>query len=369
MSHIRYSRQTVLPQIGNDGQNKISQARILCIGAGGLGSPALLYLAAAGVGTLGVIDDDEVSISNLQRQILFSSNEVGQNKATSARKRLAELNSDIRIEAHHERLTATNAEALFSKYEIIIDGSDNFSTKYLANDTCVKLGLPLVYGSVLRFEGQLSVFDALRGPCYRCLFPAPPKTSVPNCAEAGVLGATAGMIGSAQALEALKLVLNHPELPPLIGRLAVLDGAQTRWSTFALAKKSDCPVCSLPPSKIRLNDSSANCSIHPEQEITVEELLRNVHSDAAPRILDVREPEEFSPGFISGAENWPLSKLKEGFLPPPSPDGKATVIYCRSGIRSLTALQILVAAGFHSPISHLRGGYLAWHGPTSTLRS
>ncbi len=367
MGSTRYSRQTVLAQVSSEGQSKISSARVLCIGAGGLGSPALLYLAAAGVGTLGIVDDDEISVSNLQRQILFSSSEVGVLKTVSAQKRLFELNPDIRIETYPERLVAGNVEGIFSKYEIIIDCSDNFSTKFLVNDACVKLGLPMIYGSVLRFEGQIAVFDARRGPCYRCLFPNPPKTAVPNCDEVGVLGAFAGLVGSAQALEALKCILGHPDLPPLVGRLAVLDGAQASWSTFALAKKPDCSVCSLPPHKICLVDLSIERPHDRELDILPEALLLNCLSDPSLRIIDVREPSEFARGFISGAENWPFSKLQEGILPETSPQNKATVIYCQSGIRSQSALQIFLAAGFQR-ISHLRGGYSDWLGPTSTLR-
>ncbi|MEW6470570.1 MAG: HesA/MoeB/ThiF family protein, partial [Bacteroidota bacterium] len=255
----RYARQTVLPEVGQEGQEKLKTTSVLCVGAGGLGSPALLYLAAAGIGRIGLVDDDITDISNLQRQVLFREENQGAPKVKAAAVALASLNSECSIEPHHERLTAINAERLVTGYDIIIDGTDNFGSKFLINDACVKYGKPLVYGSILGFEAQVSLFWAVHGPCYRCLYSKPPSNHIPNCAEAGVIGAIAGIAGTVQALEAIKIALGltwckEKNLEPLLGKLWMLDARSMETKTLKLHKRNQCPVCTCDPDDIVLED-------------------------------------------------------------------------------------------------------------------
>lgn len=357
----RYLRQIALPEIGHEGQLKLSKASVLCVGAGGLGSPALLYLCAAGVGRLGVIDDDCVSLSNLQRQVLFNSAELGRNKSECASEHLLALNPEVKIEYYPLRLTANNARDLFSGYDVIIDGTDNFTTKYLINDTCVALGKPLVYGSVLQFEGRVSVFNMAGGPCYRCLYPVEPTSTIPNCAEAGVLGAVAGLVGSLQALEVIKLIVKHPALKPLAGRLTLIDAAAMEFSTFKVKKLDNCPTCSH-PDRIILHDSSINCSTTLD-DLSAPELDQYLRSSDPPHLIDIREEEELfiEPNhdavMIPQAAHLPFSKLRAGILPERT--DRPIVLYCHAGVRSRIALSILRQAGFIN-IRHLRGGFVEW---------
>jgi molybdopterin/thiamine biosynthesis adenylyltransferase len=261
----RYARQIILPEIGQEGQERLRQASVLCIGAGGLGAPVLLYLAAAGIGRIGIVDDDVVDITNLQRQVLFREQDKGELKTQAAKHALMALNSDISIVDFTERFCAANAENLFDSFDIVIDGTDNFASKFLINDACVKFSKPLIYASILGFEAQVSVFSALHGPCYRCLYPAPPSDHIPNCAEAGVMGALAGIAGSVQALEAIKILLGYDwcvakGLQSLLGRLWMLDARTMESRVLALSKNPSCPVCSISPSEIAIHEHQASCS-------------------------------------------------------------------------------------------------------------
>ena len=355
----RYSRQTVLPEIGNDGQLALAHARILVVGAGGLGSPSLLYLAAAGVGLktangyLGIIDDDIVDLSNLQRQILFTEADEGKSKVDTAASHLHALNNDCDIRIFNTRLTAENVLEIFNQFDIIVDGSDNFDTKYLVNDAAVKLGLPIVYGSILGFEGQASVFWAQHGPCYRCLYPEPPVTHVPNCAEAGTLGGIAGMVGSIQAVEACKLALGSAhctaqDLEPLIGRLFLADARNWETRSLNIQKRSDCPVCSISPKDIQMPDTSApTCTSKTPPDMTLNDLQGLFESGIPFTLLDVREPHEWEAGHLEGALHIPLGRL----LGTPETLGELNrsepvVIYCQHGIRSLNAMRHLREQGF-----------------------
>jgi len=359
----RYNRQVILPDIGRDGQEKLRAARVLCIGAGGLGSPAALYLAAAGVGTLGLLDDDAVDLSNLQRQILFSSGDAGQPKARAGQQRLQALNPLIRVNCHPIRLCAANAEAILRDYDLVLDGSDNFATKFLLNDCAVKLGMPLVYGSILGFDGQMAVFWADEGPCYRCMLPQPPSGYVPNCAEAGVIGAVAGVIGCMQALEAIKLIVAGPDwrqrrLRPLVGKLCLLGTHHWQLTQIEIPKNPACPCCSLPRAQIRLHDEAvAACALDPVHELSAAE----VATLAAPQLLDVRSAEEFARGHLEGALNQPLDRLGgeepiDGLDP-----ARDCVVYCQSGARSRRAIAELQRRGF-SRLYNLQGGLALWNG-------
>jgi adenylyltransferase/sulfurtransferase len=299
VSGERYSRQIALPGIGIEGQRRLRGGSVLVIGAGGLGSPALLYLAAAGVGRIGVIDDDLVALSNLQRQVLFAVADLGKNKALAARARLRELNPGVEIEAYPERLDAARAVDLFPRYDVVIDGCDDFETKLLASDAGRKFGVPVVHGSVLRFDGQVAVFSDGEGPCLRCLFPEPPAHETP-CAEAGVLGAVTGWVGSVQALEAIKLLLRSPELPPIEGKLAILDGVALSLRTVGIPKREGCATCSVPREAVRLVPAREPASPSLE-EISAEELARLLRNGSPLRLVDVREAEETRAGAIEGA--------------------------------------------------------------------
>lgn len=359
----RYSRHLIMPEIGRAGQEKLKQARVLCIGAGGLGSPLALYLAAAGVGHLGLVDADVVDLSNLQRQILHRSEDVGRSKVQSAKEKLLALNPDIEIELHGSMITPDNALELLSAYDIIADGSDNFATRYLVNDACVLLGKPNVHASIFRFEGQASVFDATRGPCYRCLYGTPPEAGeVPNCAEGGVLGVLPGLMGVVQATEVIKLIIGLGE--PLIGRMLSYDALQMRTREFQLLRDPDCPACGARRSIRDLSahrEAAASCALAAVPEITAQELQqwleRSDYAGGTPLLLDVREQAEWDSCRIDGARHIPLAQLPErlGELDPASD----IVVYCLMGARSRRAVAQLRDAGFKT-VRSLNGGIRAW---------
>jgi molybdopterin/thiamine biosynthesis adenylyltransferase/rhodanese-related sulfurtransferase len=358
---LRYSRHITLPEVGLDGQERLKRARVLCIGAGGLGSPAVLYLAAAGVGTLGLVDFDEVDVSNLQRQIIHGTSDVGRLKLDSARDRVADINPHVRTEAHPTALTAANAIELVSAYDVILDGTDNFPTRYLVNDACVMAGRPNAYGSIFRFEGQASVFAAPGGPCYRCLHPEPPPPDlIPSCAEGGVLGVLPGIIGTIQATEAIKLILGVGE--PLVGRFLIYDALRMRFRELKLSRDPDCPVCGRNPRIRELQPYEQAC--HPAQaemkglgDMSAVELKSRMDAGNPPTVVDVREPHEFRICRIPGAILIPLGELasRTGELDPAS----EIVLQCRSGARSARAVALLRDRGF-GRARNLAGGILAW---------
>jgi len=358
---LRYSRHLTLPDVGLEGQAKLCDARVLLIGAGGLGSPAALYLAAAGVGTLGLVDFDLVDRSNLQRQILHGTSGIGSAKTESARARLRDINPHVQLATFAERLTSANALTILRDFDIVVDGSDNFPTRYLVNDACVLLGKPDVYGSVFRFDGQVSVFYAKQGPCYRCLYAEPPPPDlVPSCAEGGVLGVLPGIIGSLQALEAIKLILGFGE--PLIGRLLLFDGRRMQFRELALEKDPECPVCGIHPTVTSLIDYEAFCGevgrgTGNGVEISAQELQRERGSKPDLVLLDVREPREAQIARIEGARLIPLRELPRRLAELP---GHAEIVtHCHHGQRSLQAREILKGAGFAN-VRSLAGGIDAW---------
>ncbi len=351
----RYSRHLIIPEVGIEGQEKLKAASVLLVGMGGLGSPAALYLAAAGVGRLGLVDFDTVDDTNLQRQVIHGTPDVGRAKLDSAREKIAAINPHVRVDSHDVRLHSANALAILRDYDLVVDGTDNFPTRYLVNDACVLLGKPNVYGSVFRFEGQASVFDAARGPCYRCLFPEPPPPgSVPSCAEAGVLGILPGIIGTIQTNEALKLILGIGQ--PLIGRLVLFDALATRFREVRFGKDPRCPACGDHPTLGGLIDYDAFCSSGAVEvpEITPRELAGRL---GACTLLDVREPFELEIARLPGARHIPLGELADrvGELD----RGLDIVVFCRSGVRSATAVRLLLGAGFPRA-RNLAGGILAW---------
>jgi sulfur-carrier protein adenylyltransferase/sulfurtransferase len=360
---LRYSRHLTLPDVGLEGQTKLGAARVLLVGAGGLGSPAALYLAAAGVGTLGIVDSDVVDRSNLQRQILHGTASIGMAKTDSARERLHDINPHVSVKVFPQRLTSANGLAVIRDFDIVVDGSDNFPTRYLVNDACVLLGKPDVYGSIFQFDGQVSVFDASRGPCYRCLFAEPPPPDlVPSCAEGGVLGVLPGIIGSLQALEAIKLIvgLGHP----LIGRLLLFDGRRAQFRELALEKDRDCPVCGPNPTVTRLIDYEAFCGVRETGngkretvEISPQELYRERGRKPNLVLIDVREPREVEIAHIGGARHIPLRELPSRLSEIPGHGEIVTM--CHHGQRSQKAREILVGAGF-SNVRSLAGGIDAW---------
>jgi len=360
---LRYSRHLTLPDVGLQGQSKLRDTRVLLVGAGGLGSPAALYLAAAGVGTLGIVDFDLVDRSNLQRQILHGTSDIGQAKIDSARARLGDINPHVQVETFGEHLTSANALEILGKFDIVVDGSDNFPTRYLVNDACVLLGKPDIYGSVFRFDGQVSVFATKQGPCYRCLYAEPPPPDlVPSCAEGGVLGVLPGIIGSLQALEAIKLIVGFGQ--PLIGRLLLFDGRRMQFRELALAKDPDCPVCGTHPTVKELIDYEAFCGAGdggPEGadgvEITPKDLQRERSRKPDLLLVDVREPREAEIASIEGARLIPLRELPRRLSELPS--HAEIVTHCHHGQRSLKAREILVGAGFHN-VRSLAGGIDAW---------
>ena len=358
---LRYSRHLLLPEVGVEGQRRLKAARVLCVGAGGLGSPAILNLAAAGVGTIGLVDFDVVDLTNLQRQIVHATADVGRPKTTSAEARVVALNPGVRVEAHDLRLTSENALDLVARYDIVLDGSDNFPTRYLVNDACALSGRPYVYGSIFRFEGQASVFDASSGPCYRCLHPEPPPPGlVPSCAEGGVLGVLPGIIGSIQALETIKLIVGAGT--SLVGRLLLFDALRLGFRELELRKDPDCPVCGTHPTVRELIDYEAFCGVGSEPQLSGSEVAATSLKDAigaagAPELVDVREVGEWEIARIPGARLIPLGELP-GRLAELDPR-RPIVTYCHRGVRSMRALEILRAAGFQD-VRSLAGGIDAW---------
>ena len=359
---LRYSRHLLLPEVGVSGQRKLKAARVLTVGAGGLGSPLSLYLAAAGVGTIGIVDFDVVDLTNLQRQIVHGTSTLGRSKLDSAEERLTDLNPNVRIERHETRLTSQNALEILGEYDIVVDGTDNFPTRYLVNDACVLLGKPNVYGSIFRFEGQASLFYAAQGPCYRCLYSEPPPPGlVPSCAEGGVLGVLPGIIGSIQALETIKWIIGAGS--SLLGRLLLFDALKLRFRELELRKDPACPICGTNPSIHELIDYEAFCGIGAEPaydgpEITAEELRQEMRAKAGDLVLiDVREPHEWDIVHIEGARLIPLSQLPERLA---ELDGHAEIVtHCHHGARSMKALEILKGAGF-GKVRSLAGGIDAW---------
>ena len=361
---LRYSRHLIMPEVGMEGQLKLKQAKVLLIGAGGLGSPLALYLAAAGVGRLGLVDFDVVDFTNLQRQILHGTSDVGRSKLDSAAETLYEVNPYVELVRHETRLTSENALELFRDYDVIADGTDNFATRYLVNDACVFSGKPNVYGSIFRFEGQASVFATEAGPCYRCLYPEPPPPGlVPSCAEGGVLGVLPGIVGAIQALEVIKLIVGKGE--PLIGRLLLFDALGLRFREVRLRKNPDCPVCGLHPTLRHLIDYDEFCGIRGQEaepvrsvpEITPVQLKQMIDAGAPFKLVDVREPHEYEICRIPGAVLIPLGDLPARMNELDSAD--EIVVHCRSGVRSGRAVEFLMQAGFRR-IHNLQGGILAW---------
>jgi len=364
---IRYARHFVLPNVGPEGQRRLKAAKVLLVGAGGLGSPAALYLAAAGVGTLGIVDADLVDLSNLQRQVLHGIHQLGQRKVTSARSRLWELNPNVEVIPHATRLTSANALELLAPFDLVVDGSDNFPTRYLVNDACVLLGKPYVFGAVDRWEGHASVFGFPGGPCYRCLFREPPPPGlVPSCAEAGVLGVLPGIIGSIQAAEALKIILGEGET--LSGRLLIFDALGMSFREVRLRRNPDCAVCGDHPTQTELVDYDLFCGVEadgvpvgrdPLPQLTPKEADAALGEDPSPLLLDVREPHEWEIGNLGsrGAILIPYAQLRDrvGELPRDRP----IVVYCHVGVRSALVAETLRSLGF-SDVANLRGGYLAW---------
>jgi molybdopterin/thiamine biosynthesis adenylyltransferase/rhodanese-related sulfurtransferase len=363
----RYSRHLILPEVNVDGQRRIKAARVLCIGAGGLGSPAALYLAAAGIGTLGLVDADRVDASNLQRQILYGTDDIGKPKLEKARARLGELNPDVEIVLHEARLTSANATEIIAPYDLVIDGSDNFPTRYLSNDVCVFARKPNIYGSVFRFEGQASVFAPhLGGPCYRCLFPEPPPPgAAPSCAEAGVLGVLPGIIGLIQATEALKLIIGAGET--LAGRLLHFDALKMKFREFNLRRDPACPVCGDAPSIFAPIDYEQFCAGPPAADwfaapegvptISVRELKERMEKNEALMLIDVREPYEYEIACIDGSRLIPLGELETRLSEIPRTG--VLVCHCHSGVRSEHAARLLQESGFEN-VYNLTGGIDAW---------
>ncbi len=360
---LRYSRHLIMPEVGMEGQQKLKAARVLCIGAGGLGSPLALYLAAAGVGTLGIVDFDVVDFTNLQRQIIHSTADVGRKKLDSAAEKLKAINPFVNVKKIETRLSSANALELFRDFDIIADGTDNFPTRYLVNDACVLTGKPNVYGSIFRFEGQASVFATEEGPCYRCLYPEPPPPGlVPSCAEGGVLGILPGLVGVMQATEVIKLILGAGE--PLIGRLLLIDALGMKFRELKLRKNPDCPACGTHPTITQLIDYNEFCGIRGEEkpvetgipEMQVEELKRRLDAGENLYVLDVREPHEYQICNIGG-HLIPLGDLPKRVNELDS--SREIVAHCRSGVRSAKAVGFLQQAGFKK-VHNLAGGILAW---------
>ena len=360
----RYSRHLIMPEVGMEGQLKLKRARVLTIGTGGLGAPLGLYLAAAGVGHLGLVDFDVVDSSNLQRQVTFTTADVGKPKSEAAKARLSALNPDIEIVSYETRLTSDNALDLFRDYDIIVDGTDNFPTRFLVNDACVLLGKPNVYGSIFRFEGQATVFGYPGGPCYRCLYPEPPPPGlVPSCAEGGVLGVLPGIVGSIQAMETIKLILGAGD--PLVGRLLLFDALAMRFRELKLKRNPECPMCGDHRTITKLIDYEEFCGIRGEetpamtegiQEITATELKARQDRGDKPFILDVREPHEYQICNLNG-KLIPLGELPRRVNELDS--SVEMVVHCRSGKRSADAIHFLQTAGFKK-LLNLKGGVLAW---------
>ncbi len=362
----RYSRHLILPEVGIEGQQKLKAARVLCVGTGGLGSPLALYLAAAGIGTLGLVDFDIVDASNLQRQIIHSTRDVGRSKLDSAAEKLLALNPTLNVVKHNARLTSANALDIFKDYDVVADGTDNFPTRYLVNDACVLMGKPNVYGSIFRFEGQASVFATSQGPCYRCLYPEPPPPGmVPNCAEAGVLGILPGLVGVIQATEVIKLILGKGE--PLIGRLLLVDALAMRFRELRLQRNHECPVCGDSPTLTHLIDYEQFCGVPPQStqeqtlmngipQMTVQELKQRRDAGEDVFVLDVREPYEYQIANIGG------TLIPQGQVPQRLDEidrNREIVVQCRSGGRSQRIAEFLAQQGYPN-VKNLSGGILAW---------
>ena len=362
----RYSRHLIIPDVAMDGQKRLKNAKVLCIGAGGLGSPALMYLAAAGVGTLGIVEFDVVDESNLQRQIIHGQSDIGRSKAESARDSVREINPLIQVNIHEERLDSSNVMDLFAQYDLIVDGTDNFATRYLVNDACVLLGKPYVWGSIYRFDGQASVFWAEYGPCYRCLYPEPPPPGmVPSCAEGGVLGVLCASVGSIQATEAIKLLTGVGE--PLLGSLMVYDALEMNYRKIKVRKDPNCAVCGENATVTELIDYEAFCGVVSEaaQEaaagstITASELKDLLDSDKPTYLVDVREPAEWEIVRIPGAILIPKDEILRGDALAKLPQDKQIIMYCKTGVRSAETLAAVKNAGFNDAV-HVQGGVTAW---------
>ncbi|MFJ9441173.1 adenylyltransferase/sulfurtransferase MoeZ [Kitasatospora sp. NPDC101235] len=362
----RYSRHLIIPDVGMAGQKRLKNAKVLCVGAGGLGSPALLYLAAAGVGTLGIVEFDVVDESNLQRQVIHGQSDVGRSKAESARDSVKEINPYVNVVLHEERLDNSNVMEIFSGYDLIVDGTDNFATRYLVNDAAVLLGKPYVWGSIYRFDGQASVFWAEHGPCYRCLYPeAPPPGMVPSCAEGGVLGVLCASIGSIQVNEAIKLLAGIGD--PLVGRLMIYDALEMNYRQVKVRKDPNCAVCGENPTVTELIDYEAFCGVVSEEAqaaaagstITSQQLKQWQDDEEDIYLIDVREPGEYEIVNIPGAVLIPKNEFLMGDALEKLPQDRKIVLHCKSGVRSAEVLAVVKAAGFANAV-HLGGGVLGW---------
>jgi sulfur-carrier protein adenylyltransferase/sulfurtransferase len=362
----RYSRHLIIPDVGMIGQKRLKNAKVLCVGAGGLGSPALLYLAAAGVGTLGIVDFDVVDESNLQRQVIHGQSDVGRSKAESARDSIVEINPYVNVIVHKERLDSDNAMQIFADYDLIVDGTDNFATRYLVNDACVLLGKPYVWGSIYRFDGQASVFWAEYGPCYRCLYPEPPPPGmVPSCAEGGVLGVLCASIGSIQVNEAIKVITGIGE--PLAGRLMIYDALEMTYRSVKVRKDPECPVCGKNPTVTELIDYEEFCGAVSEEAqeaaagstITARQLKDMQDARENIFLVDVREPNEYEIVSIPGSVLIPKGEFLSGAALERLPQDKRVVLHCKSGARSAECLAIVKNAGFSDAV-HVGGGVLSW---------
>ncbi|MDX1428788.1 MAG: molybdopterin-synthase adenylyltransferase MoeB [Rhodothermales bacterium] len=364
----RYNRHLILPEVGVEGQKKLKAASVLLIGTGGLGSPLALYLAAAGIGRLGLVDFDVVDSSNLQRQVIHGTSDVGRSKLESARDRIAEINPNVEVDLYETRLSSENALDIFNGYDLVADGTDNFPTRYLVNDASVMTGIPNVYASIFRFEGQVSVFGAKDGPCYRCVYPEPPPPGlVPSCAEGGVLGVLPGIVGSLQASEVIKMILGAGD--PLIGRLLLFDALESSFRTLKLRRNPDCPVCGDHPTQTELIDYQQFCGLPPighapamhtdVPEITVSELAALNQQGPKPFLLDVRKPFEAEIAFMGADQLIPVEELPDRIAEVAADHTTDIVIHCRSGARSARATKMLLEAGFQK-VRNLKGGILAW---------
>jgi molybdopterin/thiamine biosynthesis adenylyltransferase/rhodanese-related sulfurtransferase len=363
---MRYSRHLIIPDVATAGQKRLKNAKVLAVGAGGLGAPTLMYLAAAGVGTLGIIDFDVVDESNLQRQVIHGQSDIGRPKAESARDSVREINPLIQVNLHQERLDSSNVMELFAQYDLIVDGTDNFATRYLVNDACVLLGKPYVWGSIYRFDGQASVFWAEHGPCYRCLYPEPPPPGmVPSCAEGGVLGVLCASIGAIQTTEAIKLLTGIGD--PLVGSLMVYDALEMEYRKIKVRKDPECPLCGKNPTITELIDYEAFCGVVSEEAveaakgstITARELKAKIDAGDDFLLVDVREPAEYEIIKIPGSVLIPKGDILNGSALAQLPQDKPVVLYCKSGVRSAEALAALKDAGF-ADATHVQGGVLGW---------
>jgi sulfur-carrier protein adenylyltransferase/sulfurtransferase len=362
----RYSRHLIIPDVGMDGQKRLKNAKVLCVGAGGLGSPTLLYLAAAGVGTLGIVEFDTVDESNLQRQVIHGQSDIGRSKAESARDSVKEINPYVKVILHQERLDTSNVMEIFADYDLIVDGTDNFATRYLVNDAAVLLGKPYVWGSIYRFDGQASVFWAEHGPCYRCLYPeAPPPGMVPSCAEGGVLGVLCASIGAIQVTEAIKLLAGIGE--PLVGRLMIYDALEMQYRTVKVRKDPDCALCGSNPTVTELIDYEAFCGTVSEEAqaaaagntIMPKQLKEWQDTDEDIFLVDVREPNEYEIVSIPGATLIPKNEFLMGSALAGLPQDKKIVLHCKTGVRSAEVLAVLHSVGFADAV-HVGGGVIGW---------